>query len=86
MPRPSEEELVKEIEAMGFHTLPVKDQGGHALVVLWTECGDNSAVEHTGYMDPRLLAFEEKYDAFWEWINPGAIALCPNDFGESDNG
>jgi len=28
------------------------------------------------YIDPRLEAIADKFDSYWEWVNPGAIVMC----------
>ena len=62
--------------------LPFAERG--SLVMVSAENGDGAADyygEFRGggypYIDPALEAFATKYDAYWEWVNPGQIAMYP---------
>jgi hypothetical protein len=55
---------------------------GGSLAMVSAEHGDGAADyygEFRGgnypYIDPALEAFAEKRGAYWEWVNPGQIAL-----------
>ena len=62
------------------YVLHFAEQGSLAMVS--AEHGDGAA-DYYGeffgggypYIDPALEKFAEKHDAFWEWVNPGQIAL-----------
>lgn len=60
--------------------LPFAERG--ALAMVSAENGDGAADyygEFQGngypYIDPALEAFADKYGVYWEWVNPGQIAL-----------
>lgn len=61
------------------HVLHFVERG--ALAMVSAEHGDGAADyygEFRGgypYIDPALEKFAEKHDAYWEWVNPGLIAL-----------
>lgn len=66
-----------QIEEMGFRSF----DWGDGVVRVSAEEGD-SAADYWGefrgncpWINPKLEALAEKYDCFWEWMNPGAIAL-----------
>jgi hypothetical protein len=35
------------------------------------------------YIDPRLEAIADKFDAYWEWVNPGVATLCLDSLDET---
>lgn len=35
------------------------------------------------YIDPRLEAIADKFDAYWEWVNPGVVTLCLDSLDET---
>lgn len=67
------------IRDMGFEVVRKGERGPIAIVS--AENGDNAADYYGefrgGYpwINPQLEELAEKYDCFWEWENPGAIAL-----------
>lgn len=61
--------------------LPFVERGAIAMVS--AEHGDGAADyygEFRGgypYIDPALEAFATKYGMYWDWVNPGQIAMYP---------
>ncbi len=51
--------------------LIISGESGHSLVDYYGEyrCGDP-------YIDARIEAIAEKHNCYWEWENPGSIALA----------
>jgi len=35
------------------------------------------------YIDPRLEAIADKFDSYWEWVNPGVVTLCLDGLDET---
>jgi hypothetical protein len=35
------------------------------------------------YIDPRLEAIADKFDAYWDWVNPGVAVLCLDSLDET---
>ena len=64
---------------MGFKAFHHADE--YDIVQVSAEYGDDAADYYGefrgGYpwINPKLEAFAEKHGCFWEWQNPGAIAL-----------
>jgi len=71
---------VTEVEALGFHTF-FHDEG--EFIKVSAENGDDAAdyygefhnTDGLPWINPELEAIATKYGMFWEWCNPGCIAL-----------
>lgn len=72
-------ELMEAIRKLGFHPFDNNDYG--ALVCVSAEYGDDAADYYGefrgGYpwINPKLEELAENLQCYWEWMNPGAIAL-----------
>lgn len=75
----STEKAMKAITKLGFH--PFDAPTMNAVVCVSAEHGDIAADyygEFTGYypwINPKLESFAKKHGCYWEWVNPGLIAL-----------
>ena len=71
--------IMSEIKKLGFH--PFHHEGEGDIVKVSAEHGDGAADYygeyrgHYSWINPKLEALAAKHDAFWEWENPGCIAL-----------
>lgn len=69
----------KRLTKMGYH--PFTDKNYGAIICVSAEHNDLAADYYGefrgGYpwINPQLEKFAEKNDCYWEWLNPGAIAL-----------
>ena len=74
--------IISEIKKMGFYAFHHEEEGD--IVKVSAEHGDDAADYYGEYrggyswINPKLEALATKYDAFWEWQNPGCIALYHN--------
>lgn len=71
--------ILAEITKMGFCAF--HHEGEYDIVKVSAENGDDAADywgEYRGgypWINPKLEELANKYKAFWEWENPGCIAL-----------
>lgn len=78
-PARTRNKILAEIAKMGFYAF--HHEGEYDIVKVSAENGDDAADyygEYRGHycwINPKLEALAQKYDAFWEWENPGCIAL-----------
>lgn len=78
-PTRTRNKILAEITKMGFHAFHHEGEGD--IVKVSAEHGDGAADywgEFRGgypWINPKLEELADKHKAFWEWENPGCIAL-----------
>ena len=71
--------IIEDITKMGFHAF--HHEGEYDIVSVSAEDGRGAANYYGDFTDgipwfnPKLEAYAEKMNCFWEWVNPGCIAL-----------
>lgn len=74
-----DETIKKRIKELGFHWFDHGEYG--AIICVSAEHGDDAADYYGEYrggypwINPKLESAAKKCGCYWEWLNPGAIAL-----------